>query len=145
MKLRATVAALTMALGGPVITGCAAADTRAEASSPVVESAPRPGANQQTVRDKQRQREQHRMKALAAKAERVARRQAERAQRVQVEPSPPQEVEHATRACTQTSSGTCIHGGQFCPQASYGQRGWDAAERRYVCTGNEAHPHWETP
>lgn len=51
----------------------------------------------------------------------------------------------ASHACTQTSSGSCIRGGEFCPQASYGQSGWDAAGTRYVCTGDHTHPHWERP
>jgi hypothetical protein len=49
------------------------------------------------------------------------------------------------RPCTRTSSGTCIRGGQFCPQASYGHSGWDARGRRYVCKGNHTHPHWMRP
>jgi hypothetical protein len=48
-------------------------------------------------------------------------------------------------ACTRTSSGTCIQGGQFCPQASYGHSGWDARGRRYVCRGDHTHPHWMLP
>ena len=48
-------------------------------------------------------------------------------------------------ACTLTSSGTCIQGGEFCPQAKYGQSGWDSAGRRYVCEGDQTHPHWEKP
>lgn len=47
--------------------------------------------------------------------------------------------------CTHTSSGTCIQGGEFCPQAKYGQSGWDAAGRRYVCEGDHTHPHWYKP
>ena len=47
--------------------------------------------------------------------------------------------------CTRTSSGTCIRGGQFCPQASYGHSGWDAHGRRYVCKGDHTHPHWMRP
>jgi hypothetical protein len=45
-------------------------------------------------------------------------------------------------ACTRTSKGTCIKGGQFCPQAKYGKNGWDASGRRYVCKGDHTHPHW---
>lgn len=51
----------------------------------------------------------------------------------------------AKHACTRTGSGTCIQGGQFCPQAKYGQNGWDANGRRYVCEGNHTHPHWFKP
>ncbi len=51
----------------------------------------------------------------------------------------------AKHACTKTSSGTCIQGGEFCPKASYGTSGWDANGRRYVCTGSTTHPHWELP
>jgi hypothetical protein len=50
---------------------------------------------------------------------------------------------HAKKhACTTTSSGTCIKGGQFCPQAKYKKSGWDANGRHYVCKGNRTHPHW---
>lgn len=49
----------------------------------------------------------------------------------------------ASHACTRTSSGTCIRGGQFCPQAKYGKHGWDAQGRRYTCKGSHTHPHWE--
>lgn len=48
----------------------------------------------------------------------------------------------ARHACTRTSSGTCIRGGEFCPQSKYGHYGWDAAGRRYKCRGNRTHPHW---
>jgi hypothetical protein len=48
-------------------------------------------------------------------------------------------------ACTRTSSGTCIQGGQFCPQASYGHSGWDARGHRYVCKGSHTHPHCMIP
>jgi hypothetical protein len=51
----------------------------------------------------------------------------------------------SVQACTRTSSGSCIRGGQFCPQASYGRSGWDAQGRRYVCKGNRTHPHWMRP
>jgi hypothetical protein len=47
--------------------------------------------------------------------------------------------------CTRTSSGSCIRGGQFCPQSSYGRSGWDAQGRRYVCKGSRSHPHWMRP
>jgi hypothetical protein len=47
--------------------------------------------------------------------------------------------------CTRTASGTCIAGGQFCPQAKYGKSGWDASGRRYVCKGDHTHPHWYKP
>ncbi|MGN6251266.1 MAG: HNH endonuclease family protein [Marmoricola sp.] len=49
----------------------------------------------------------------------------------------------ATHACTRTSSGSCISGGQFCPQASYGVVGYDASGHRYVCSGDRSHPHWQ--
>lgn len=48
-------------------------------------------------------------------------------------------------ACTRTSSGSCIRGGEFCPQSKFGQSGWDAVGRRYVCKGNRVHPHWMVP
>ncbi|HEY0643197.1 MAG TPA: hypothetical protein VGD39_07250, partial [Nocardioides sp.] len=47
--------------------------------------------------------------------------------------------------CTKTSSGSCIRGGQFCPQSSYGRSGYDAYGRRYVCKGDRNHPHWMKP
>lgn len=46
-------------------------------------------------------------------------------------------------SCTTTSSGTCIRGGEFCPQADYGTTGYDADGRAYTCTGDTTHPHWE--
>lgn len=48
-------------------------------------------------------------------------------------------------ACTKTSSGKCIKGGEFCKQSQYNHSGWDAAGRRYVCKGNRTHPHWQKP
>jgi hypothetical protein len=45
--------------------------------------------------------------------------------------------------CTTTSSGSCIRGGQFCSQASYGQTGYDANGTALKCTGDASHPHWE--
>jgi hypothetical protein len=50
-----------------------------------------------------------------------------------------------THPCTRTSTGTCIRGGQFCPQASYGHSGWDAQGHRWVCKGDHTHPHWMHP
>lgn len=57
----------------------------------------------------------------------------------------PTSAQLLTHPCTRTSSGTCIRGGQFCPQASYGQSGWDVQGRRYVCRGDHTHPHWMKP
>ena len=54
-------------------------------------------------------------------------------------------AQHDRHACTHTSSGSCIRGGQFCPQSSYGRSGWDAQGRRYVCKGDRTHPHWMVP
>lgn len=51
----------------------------------------------------------------------------------------------ADHACTRTSSGKCIRGGEFCPKAKYNKSGWDAKGRRYVCKGSRSHPHWEKP
>lgn len=48
----------------------------------------------------------------------------------------------AAHACTRTSSGSCIRGGQFCPRASYGMVGYDAAGRRHRCAGDSSHPRW---
>lgn len=53
---------------------------------------------------------------------------------------PPAQQQHA---CTATSSGSCIRGGEFCPQADYGMTGYDADGTAYVCTGDRTHPHWE--
>lgn len=53
---------------------------------------------------------------------------------------PPAPVQHG---CTTTSSGSCIRGGEFCPQASYGMTGYDADGTAYICTGDRTHPHWE--
>lgn len=47
------------------------------------------------------------------------------------------------QGCTTTSSGSCIRGGEFCPQSKYGQVGYDAAGDEYTCTGDAVHPHWE--
>ncbi|MEP9363620.1 hypothetical protein ABLE68_11695 [Nocardioides sp. CN2-186] len=60
-------------------------------------------------------------------------------------PTASQAVAAPHHACTRTSSGSCIQGGQFCPQASYGHSGWDARGRRYVCKGDHTHPHWMIP
>lgn len=67
-----------------------------------------------------------------------------------VAPAPTRRAVIATTAapaprtsCTTTSSGTCIQGGQFCPQAKYGTTGYDANGRAYVCTGDTTHPHWQ--
>lgn len=49
----------------------------------------------------------------------------------------------ATHPCTRTSSGSCIKGGEFCPAADYGQTGYDAEGRAWVCEGDSSHPHWE--
>lgn len=57
----------------------------------------------------------------------------------------PDATTQVARPCTRTSSGTCIRGGQFCPQSKYGRSGWDARGRRYVCKGNRTHPHWMLP
>jgi hypothetical protein len=47
--------------------------------------------------------------------------------------------------CTRTSTGKCIRGGEFCPEAKYGKSGWSATGKRYVCKGSHTHPHWELP
>lgn len=54
-------------------------------------------------------------------------------------------ADHVSRACTKTSSGKCIRGGQFCPKAKYNKSGYDVKGRRYVCKGNRTHPHWMKP
>lgn len=61
-------------------------------------------------------------------------------------PAPVKPVHHVTQAshsCTRTSTGSCIRGGEFCPQASYGHTGYDAGGRAWTCTGDRTHPHWE--
>lgn len=65
--------------------------------------------------------------------------------RIRVAAPAPKPVPVQQHSCTLTSSGSCIRGGEFCPQADYGQSGWDGSGRRYVCTGDATHPHWETP
>jgi hypothetical protein len=45
-------------------------------------------------------------------------------------------------ACTKTSSGTCIKGGQFCPKAKKKKAGYDAKGRRYVCKSSKGTLHW---
>jgi hypothetical protein len=50
-------------------------------------------------------------------------------------------VAPAVTSCTQTSSGTCIQGGEFCASAEAGQYGTDANGRQYLCTDG----HWENP
>lgn len=52
---------------------------------------------------------------------------------------------HHHHACTRTSSGSCIRGGEFCRQADYGHKGYDAQGRKYICKGDRTHPHWELP
>lgn len=56
-------------------------------------------------------------------------------------PAPaPRPVQHG---CTTTSSGSCMRGGEFCPQADYGMTGYDASGTAYTCSGDRTHPHWE--
>jgi hypothetical protein len=50
----------------------------------------------------------------------------------------------AQHGCTTTASGSCIRGGEFCPQADYGMTGYDADGTPYVCKGDSTHPHWES-
>jgi hypothetical protein len=47
----------------------------------------------------------------------------------------------ATHACTTTSSGSCIRGGEFCPDSKDGQYGYDAVGRQYFCSDK----HWRVP
>lgn len=49
----------------------------------------------------------------------------------------------SSHSCTRTSTGSCIRGGEFCQQAMYGEPGYDAGGRSWVCTGDHTHPHWE--
>jgi hypothetical protein len=58
-------------------------------------------------------------------------------------PPPAHQAPPVSHACTRTSSGSCISGGEFCPESSYGMTGWDASGRAWVCTGDRSHPHWE--
>jgi len=53
----------------------------------------------------------------------------------------------ATTSCTTTRSGSCIQGGEFCPAASEGTDGTDAAGDTYMCrdSNSNGHPHWELP
>lgn len=61
---------------------------------------------------------------------------------VPVAPPAPKPPPHQ-HTCTTTSTGKCIQGGEFCPQADYGTTGYDANGTPYVCTGDRTHPHWE--
>ncbi|MCW2753912.1 MAG: serine/threonine protein kinase [Marmoricola sp.] len=56
---------------------------------------------------------------------------------------PPTQAPAVPQGCTTTSSGSCIRGGEFCPQADYGSVGYDANGTPYTCTGDQTHPHWE--
>lgn len=56
---------------------------------------------------------------------------------------PVHQAAQVSHSCTQTSTGSCIRGGEFCPQASYGHTGYDAGGRAWTCTGDRTHPHWE--
>lgn len=62
---------------------------------------------------------------------------------LRVPPPPPTQAPAPPPGCTTTSSGTCIRGGEFCPQADYGMVGYDANGTPYTCTGDQTHPHWE--
>jgi hypothetical protein len=57
----------------------------------------------------------------------------------QAPPPAPSTTVTVQHACTQTSSGSCIRGGEFCPNADDGQYGYDAQGRRYICRDR----HWE--
>jgi hypothetical protein len=52
----------------------------------------------------------------------------------------------AKHACTKTSSGRCIKGGQFCPKAKRGKFGWDAQGKKWKCkkTGSST-SNWKKP
>ena len=53
----------------------------------------------------------------------------------------------AKHACTKTSSGKCIKGGQFCPKAKRGKFGWDAQGKKWKCkkTSESKSSNWKTP
>jgi membrane protein involved in colicin uptake len=83
----------------------------------------------------------HRKSVAAARARAAARAKAAAAARAAAKSSQAQAP--VQQPCTQTSSGSCIRGGEFCKQALYGQTGYDAEGRSYVCKGDSVHPHWE--
>lgn len=65
-------------------------------------------------------------------------------------PSPPARPTRSAQtrqavSCTTTSSGSCIRGGETCPQASYGRPGRDDDGTEYLCTGDRTHPRWKVP
>jgi hypothetical protein len=72
----------------------------------------------------------------------VATAQPARAADPALHPAPAAGSHHA---CTLSSSGKCIRGGQFCSVRQYGRSGWDAQGRRWVCKGSRSRPHWLKP
>jgi hypothetical protein len=91
--------------------------------------------------------------ADAKDAEAAAKKKLKSAQALVATPATPATPKAATptktaaaptsHACTKTSSGSCIQGGEFCRQALYGQTGYDGSGRKWTCTGDHVHPHWE--
>jgi hypothetical protein len=63
------------------------------------------------------------------------------AARRQAQSSPAPARVSPTHSCTHTSSGSCIQGGEFCPNASDGLTGYDANGRAHVCRDD----HWRVP
>ena len=131
----------------PTPTSTADADAEAAAARAAARAQARAAA-----RAAARQRAAERRREAARRAEarrRAAARAAARAEAQQEAAARAAAAAAAaaptTHACTQTSSGSCIQGGEFCPQASYGTYGYDADGTRYKCTGDAVHPHWEGP
>ena len=47
--------------------------------------------------------------------------------------------------CTPAADGSCIHPGDRCRRAQWHKSGWTAHDKRLVCKGSHAHPHWRRP
>jgi hypothetical protein len=129
----------------PVDTSSAAAAAAAERARHHAQAQVRAAQRQAMARQRaeDRRRELARQRAAERRRELAAKRARERAAAAAAAAAQAAAAQTATHACTTTSSGSCIQGGEFCPQASYGTYGWDGSSRRYLCTGDTVHPHWE--
>ena len=167
MKVRVAMATLALAVAG--LTACTsttdsshnAAPTRATAT-PLSQHARKVHAKEAKQAAQQLAEVRHHEQALARAARAKARaavelaarkaqeRQAQlaralKAQKAAAEARAESQAQSQTHACTRTSSGSCIQGGEFCKQSAYDQSGYDADGTRYVCKGDSTHPHWEVP
>lgn len=128
----------------PVITatnGAAARSLAAAAASRSAASAASAARAAKTAQASAAAKARHRAKVQAKRAAAASR--AAEASRAAARSSAANEQ----HSCTTTSSGNCIQGGQFCPQASEDETGYDANGRSYVCrdSNGDGHPHWEIP